>query len=454
MSRIFAFILALLPLLSAGQSKLIGTWHGELNLGMQKLPLVIHLEDSGSEVAATLDSPLQGAKGIPAKAAINGDSLKVEVAMLMASYEGVFREGTVEGKFKQQGYSFTLNLVAGDYIPPRPQTPKEPFIYATEEVEFVNPTDSAVLSGTLTHPVKLSIAKAKNVPVVVMVTGSGLQNRDEEIAGHKPFAVLAHHLALKGIASLRYDDRGFGKSTGDTEHATPETFASDARAAIDMLGKNKEFGPVGILGHSEGGTIAMMIASEGKADFAVSLAGTMLPGDSVLIDQNVRILKASGLDSETSDEYGTALGRLFDYMKKNPASKQWEGMEHAVADLSHLVSEMKGNLQEIIKQRNSWMEHFLTYNPVAAIRQCRVPVMALNGELDCQVNHEANLNAVGRNLPENAKSVIKSYPGLNHLFQHAQTGLVNEYGAIEETISLEVINDIINWILAIDKKNF
>ena len=446
--NVFVFIFALLPLFALGQSKLIGTWHGELNLGMQKLPLVIHLADSANSIATSLDSPLQGAKGIPAKAAINGDSLKVEVPMLMASYDGVWRDGAIEGKFKQQGYSFPLNLAPGDYIPPRPQTPKPPFIYATEEVQFTNHDDAAVLAGTLTHPLTFSFKKDEKVPVVVMVTGSGLQNRDEEIVGHKPFAVLAHHLALKGIASLRYDDRGFGKSTGDVENATTKTFASDALAAINMLRKNDKFCSVGILGHSEGGTIAMMIAADGKADFAVSLAGTMLPGDSVLIDQNVRILKASGLDDATSTEYGIALGRLFDFMKKNPGAKQWNGLENAIADQTRLSPAMKANLPEILKQRNNWMDYFLAYNPAAAIKKCKVPVMAINGELDCQVNCSANLNAISRNLPNNAKSVTKSYPGLNHLFQHAQTGLTNEYGTIEETISPEVITDIINWILA------
>ena len=449
MNRIVILLLALLPFGSLAQSKLMGTWNGEIDLGMQKLPLVIHLADSAGTVVATLDSPLQGAKGIPANATIDGENLKVELPMLMASYDGILRDGTIEGKFTQQGHSFALNLTPGDYVPERPQTPKSPFPYVTEDVQFVNPTDSAVLSGTLTYPIALPFKSKKKAPVVVMVTGSGLQNRDEEVFGHKPFAVWAHQLALNGIASLRYDDRDCGKSTGNSDDATTATFVADAKAAIDMLRQLDKFGSVGVMGHSEGGTIAFIIAGDGAVDFAVSLAGTAVPGDQVLVDQNVRILKTMGLDAMVADEYGVGLGRLFDYMKKNPDAKQWNEIDEALADLTRLSAELKGNLQEIISSEGPWMHFFLNYDPTVAISKIQVPVMAVNGELDCQVNCDMNLNAIRNKLQENAKSEIKSYPGLNHLFQHARTGLINEYGEIDETISPEVIADVVNWILKV-----
>ena len=449
MNRIVILLLALLPFGSLAQSKLMGTWNGEIDLGMQKLPLVIHLADSSGTVVATLDSPLQGAKGIPANATIDGENLKVELPMLMASYDGVLRNGTIEGKFTQQGHSFALNLTPGDYVPERPQTPKPPYPYVTEEVQFVNPTDSAVLSGTITYPIALPFKSKKKAPVVVMVTGSGQQNRDEEVFGHKPFAVWAHQLALKGIASLRYDDRGVGDSKGDLDSATTATFAADAKAAIDLLRQLDIFGLVGVIGHSEGGTIAIMLAADGAVDFAVSLAGTSVPGDQVLVDQNVRILKTMGLDAMVADEYGVGLGRLFDYMKKNPDAKQWDGIDEALADLTHLPAELKANFQEVIKTEGPWMNFFLAYDPTIAIGKIHVPVLAVNGELDCQVNYDMNLNAIRRNLPANAKSEIKSYPELNHLFQHARTGLTTEYGEIDETISPEVIADVVNWILKV-----
>ena len=281
----------------------------------------------------------------------------------------------------------------------RPQNPQPPFPYLTTEVTFTNDSAGATLSGTLTMPID---AKC----VLLMVTGSGQQNRDEEILGHAPFAVIADRLARSGIATLRYDDRGVGESTGgDLMSATTRDFADDAAAGIEWLRQSARFEKVGVLGHSEGGEIAFMLGADGLVDFIVSLAGPGVPGDSILLEQNRAI-------------YGElAAGLTIDDIRNAP------------------------QIQQI-----PWYRFFIDYNPQQDLARITCPVMAVNGDKDCQVSAAMNLGAIGRTLPASERHLIKSYPGLNHLFQHCGTGMVDEYGAIEETFSEEVINDIIAWV--------
>lgn len=284
----------------------------------------------------------------------------------------------------------------------RPQTPQPPFPYQTEEVTFTNTEADATFAGTLTVP-----ANAKCV--LLMVTGSGLQNRDEEIFGHKPFAVIADCLAHNGIATLRYDDRGFGESKGgNPAYATTQDFADDAAAGIAWLRQSGRFQQVGILGHSEGGTIAFMLGGKGLVDFIVSLAGTTVSGDSILLEQNRAL-------------YGELVKDLtIDDIRNNPQIKQIP-----------------------------WYQFFVTYNPQDDIASITCPVMAVNGEKDIQVPAAMNLNALRRTLPANKHHLIKSYPDLNHLFQHCETGMPDEYEAIEETFSEDVLNDIATWIQSV-----
>ena len=239
-----------------------GAWTGKLNVYGTELALVFHLDS----VNCTLDSPDQGIKGVPAKLEHTATGIKVTVASINASYEGVNMGESIMGTFKQHGQSFPLTLKPGTVKRNRPQTPVGPYPYQTQEVSFSN--GSAVLKGTLVLPEN----HTQNTPVLLMVTGSGLQNRDEEIFEHKPFAVIADALARQGIATLRYDDRGFGGSTGDLVNVTTEDLKNDALAGVELL--RKQFKRVGILGHSEGGTIGLMLAAEGKVDFVVSLTKT------------------------------------------------------------------------------------------------------------------------------------------------------------------------------------
>ena len=405
MKRLFLLLITYqLLLISAQAQNINGTWNGELNAGLQKIPLVLNLTADGK---CTLDSPQQGAKGIPANVDfLSADSLSISVSSLNAAYSARLQDGELKGAFTQNGFKLPLNLKPGKRAAAnRPQTPKPPYPYETEEVTFTNTKAGATLAGTLTLP---KDAKC----VLLMVTGSGQQNRDEELFEHKPFAVIADYLARQGIATLRYDDRAFGASTGgDVTNATTKDFADDALAGIEWLRAQKRFKRVGILGHSEGGTIAFMLGAQKKVDFIVSLAGTAVKGDSIILEQN----KALGGPM--------AAGLTMEQLYALPAIKK-------------AINE------------NAWYRYFMEYDPQTEIRQIKCPVLALNGSKDLQVIATQNLQALRRTLPKHKRTLIKQYDDLNHLFQHCQTGLPTEYGQIEETISEEVLKDIANWIHA------
>ena len=384
--------------ITASAQNISGTWNGELVAGIQKIPLVLNLTADGK---CTLDSPQQGAKGIPANVDfLSADSLKVSVISLNASYAAHLENGELKGVFAQNGFKLPLNLKFGEPAKAnRPQNPKPPYPYETEEVTFTNDKAGATLAGTLTIP-----ADAKCV--LLMVTGSGAQNRDEEVFEHKPFAVIADRLARAGIATLRYDDRATGKSIGGMDaNVTTKDFAEDAAAGIEWLRSSKRFKKVGILGHSEGGSIAFMLGAQKKVDFIVSLAGPAVTGDSILLAQN----KLLGGDA--------AKDLTIEKLREMPQIKQ-----------------------------SPWIQWFIDYDPQNDIAKIKCPVMALNGSKDCQVVASQSVPALRRTLPKNKQNLIKQYDGLNHLFQHCKTGLPIEYGTIEETFSEEVIRDIITWV--------
>lgn len=390
-------------------TKLLGAWSGKLDAGVMKLTVVFNLEQAEDYVKITLDSPDQGAKGIPCKKDfLSDDSMAVSVEMINATYRARLKDGKLEGVFTQNGYPLPLVLTKGAPEIKRPQQPQPPFPYTTEEVTFKNEIDGATLAGTLTYPVGYTQKNKKKPFVVLLVTGSGQQNRNEELMNHQPFLVIADYLARQGIATLRYDDRATGASVGgEVKNATTKDFMRDAAAGIDFLRMKKIFGKVGILGHSEGGTIAFMLGAQKKADFIVSLAGPGVKGDTLLAAQSNRILELSGM----------------------PAN---------------VTTEKYRQLQSV--QQIPWVRWFIDYDPSDDIRKTRCPVFALNGDHDCQVISSLNLQAIKRLLPSSSKHLIKEYPQLNHLFQHCTTGLPAEYGQIEETISPEVLMDIAQWI--------
>lgn len=407
----FTFISAILLAITADIKAQTpdGQWSGDLVLGQGKnLPLVLNIgTGSDGKPCCTLDSPMQGAEGIKTEVnVLTADSINITVPDIAATYAGRVTKDVITGRFIQMGMPFKLDLKRGGVMMNRPQTPQPPLDYTTQEVSFENKAAGAVLSGTLTWPEGYD--GKKPVPVVIMVSGSGLQNRDEEVFGHKPFLVLADRLARNGIASLRYDDRGTGKSTGDASKATTSDFMKDAAAGLELLrGMDGKFSRVGVIGHSEGGLIAFMLAADSRTDFIVSMAGTGVKGDTIIAGQSNDALRRTGRPANVT---------ATDIRKQ---------------------AETGGN---------AWLKYFVDYDPADVIASTTCPVMALNGTMDTQVRPRLNLDRIKSLLPHNAKNTIKEYDGLNHLFQHCTTGFADEYGTIEETMSEDVMKDIAGWI--------
>ena len=412
MKKLLSTAIVVLGSIAALQAQNIeGSWHGALDLGIQKLEMAFHfVKDAEGKDVAHMDVPVQGIFGYPMTInCLTADSVCVEAPSLQLTYAGKLNMEVIEGTFSQMGMSFPMSLEKGNLAgPARPQEPQPPYGYQTKEVSFHNTGADVVLSGTLTYPTGYS--KDRKVPVVLMVSGSGAQDRNEEIYSHKPFLVIADYLARHGIASLRYDDRGVGKSSGDPNLCTSEDFAEDAASGLEMLRESGEFSKVGILGHSEGGMIAFMLAAEGKADFIVSMAGPGIKGDTLLAEQQKAILASKGIVTDVTVK---------------------TVREQVGATIGHDV----------------WMDFFLDYDPQPDIERVTVPVMAINGSNDLQVIPESNLKAISALLSgKNGKNLIKEYPDLNHLFQHCTPQTAMDYYNIEETCSPEVLQDIADWI--------
>lgn len=406
-----------------------GTWNGELNVMGNKVPLVFNFSTNG----CTIDSPSQGVNGIQAEKTVKDDgTISVKVGMIGATFEGKMTDGEIRGTYVQNGFPLPLTLKPGKLVVKRPQTPVPPFPYKEESVSFTNA--QYTFNGTLTLPENYS----KNTPVVLMVTGSGQQNRDEELFIHKPFAVIADALARQGIASLRYDDRGWGDKSVNFADFTTDDFRQDAAAAIPLL--RKRFNKVGILGHSEGGTIAMMLAAEGKADFIVSLAGMAISGKETLIMQNRQAMTAIGLPKETVDSYCNSISKALDEIASGKKANE--------INIDDVPVALKPVTIKALQQADTpYIRHFLTVDAGKLLPEIKCPVLALNGTKDTQVDCDANTTRIEKGLA-NCKHSIKKIDGVNHLFQHCNTGIVTEYQQIEETISPEVLQEVAKWIKA------
>ena len=422
------FIAAILCLMASVAKAQKGSWSGELNIQGIKLPLVFNFTDDG----CTIDSPSQGAKGIKAEKSITPEGkLKVTAGMIGASFEGTMEEQTITGTFTQNGMSLPLTLKPGEQKNNRPQTPVPPFPYITEEVTFSN--GDITLNGTLTLPEGWD----KNTKAVVMVTGSGQQNRDEEIFDHKPFAVIADALARKGIASLRYDDRGWGNKEITFTDFTTDDFKQDAAAGIDLL--RRKFKTVGVIGHSEGGTIALMLASEGKTDFVVSLAGMTISGKQTLLNQNIDALRSIGLQEETVEKYSEVISDIFDKVAAGQDIDEYLKGAENMENFKPIIDQAK------ILLTSPYMRHFITKDIHNSLPNIKCPVLALNGKKDTQVEYKQNLEVLENGLTNCSHETV-AYDNLNHLFQHCTNGSIVEYHQIEETISQEVLDKIISWI--------
>ena len=451
MKRIFLIGIGLLFCSLTFSQDITGSWNGTLDLGASTLRIVFHIEEKDGVYTTTMDSPDQGARGIKTtNTTLKKKNLTVNIARLMATFEGKVKKNSIEGTFTQRGTSFPLVLTRGTIDPTRPQDPKPPYPYNSEDVYFENKQADIALAGTFTYP-----KEGNNFPVAVLITGSGRQNRDEELMNHRPFLVLADYLTRQGIAVLRYDDRGVGESKGVYHTATIQDFATDALAAVAYLKTRQEINPrqIGLIGHSEGGSISF-IASADNQDiaFIVSMAGVAIKGDSLMKLQRNAMLPKMG-SSKKDIEKNEELIRLVETLiEKHSADSVYNYPDMFVEDI------IPANMKKDKAARNSYkgallslaspeIYSFNVYDPIEDFQRIQCPVFAINGEKDLQVSADANLQSFERWLP--GKVTTKRYPGLNHLFQHAQTGLVDEYSRIEETISEEVLEDIVRWIKSV-----
>ena len=432
-------------------SDLDGAWEGLLDVG-QKLRLILHLTTTKDGLGATLDSPDQGASGIAAVAKREGSAFSFKIAMIGAEFEGTIAKDNsrMEGTFSQAGGHFPLTLKRGGASPKpeppkRPQNPAQPYPYRAEDLRYPNATAGIQLSATLTIP------RGKGpFPAVALITGSGQQDRDESLMGHKPFLVLADYLTRHGIAVLRSDDRGAGGSGGDFAASTTTDFATDTEAAVAYLKTRPEVDPhrIGLAGHSEGGLIAPMVAARNHdVAFIVMMAGTGVSGDQIIVAQVIAGSEAAGMSQDAAETAGARQKQIVDLVaheKDEAVLKQ------------KLRAELKGvpeaQFDSAYKQLTSpWYRFFLTYDPAAALKKVRCPVLAINGSKDTQVPPALNLPAIRAALQAggNTHFEVDELPGLNHLFQHAKTGAVTEYAQIEETFAPEAMEKIATWILAL-----
>lgn len=454
------FIACLLSLASRGQ-EITGDWHGALKVQGLQLRLVFHISQTGGGYSATMDSPDQNATGIPATASFERNVLKLSVANIGVEYEGALgADGNIKGTFKQMGQSFPLDMsrtALEKETPLRPQEPAKPYPYSEEEVVFENKQAGVRLAGTLTMPKR----GKGGFPAVVLISGSGAQNRDEELMGHKPFLVIADYLTRHGIAVLRFDDRGTGASSGDFQSATSLDLSFDAEAAVHYLLTRKEINGrrIGLIGHSEGGSIAPMIAAR-SADvaFIVLLAGTGIPGSELLLLQDEALNRAAGMGEEDLQALVAFYRSAFNLVLQSPPEEVRqpvlaERLRELVANYPAAKEGAGGNDEMFVNSlatqlASPWMQYFLKYNPALELEKVKCPVLSLNGEKDLQVPAKANQTAIAAALAKggNRAVTIKEFPGLNHLFQECETGRPAEYGRIEQTISPLVLEEIRTWI--------
>ena len=449
---------------TAAAQSVTGRWAGKLQVPGGQLMLVLRIQESESgKLSAFLDSPDQGAYDISCDSVVySAPHLKVIMGAIGGQYEATLEDNSLRGQFIQGGASSPLVLTPSaeeDRSTLHPQEPKPPYPYQVEEVRFVNPTDGDTLAGTLTMPTTPGPHRA-----VVMITGSGPQSRDEPIMNHRPFLVWADALTRLGIAILRYDDRGVGASTGNFNEARTADLARDVEAAVDYLRSRKEIDNqrIGLIGHSEGGMIAPIVAVSRPKDvsFIVLLAAPGLRGDSILVMQNEIISRRSHTPDSIREATAQLNRSLFALLV--PPTTDEEELRQSLAEvlrgaffdgplappMPHEQVELAIN-QEMEMLTAPWMRDFLRYDPAPMLSRVQCPVLAVQGSEDVQVPAAANLPIVEKalTLHGNKEVTVKEFPGLNHMLQHCQTCLPDEYGEIRETVSPEVLQFVGEWIL-------
>jgi uncharacterized protein len=424
-----------------------GLWYGVLKVGAIELRMGFHIEKKNDKLSAKMHTPDEDDAKVPMDSAEFKDG-KVTLTLGDAklSYTGNLQDdgNNIKGALLQGDLKLKLDLsrTEKELTNHRPQLPKKPYPYESEEVTFDSKAKDVKLSGTLTKPTGNS--------------GSGPQDRDETLLGHKPFLVLADHLTRKGIAVLRYDDRGVAKSTGKFEMATSKDFAEDTAGAVAFLKGRKDVGVIGLIGHSEGGLIAPMVAADSQdVGFIVLLAGPGLPGDEVLLAQSELLALAMGEKKEMVAKLMAMSKKLCAAAKAGKPVKELEEMVHAgikdmTDDEKKEFDEKKDLVLESMKDfAGPWMQFFLAHDPRPVLGKVKCPILAINGSLDLQVPSKANLEAVEKAAKAggNLDVTTVELKGLNHLFQTTKTGLPSEYGVIEETFAPAALDAISVWVM-------
>lgn len=470
--RILAFtiILVFFPILIFSQN-ITGQWNGILKVQNTQLRIVYNILETDSGYTATMDSPDQNAKGLPIdETTFMDNELFLNASSMGFSYKGVVNTttDTIKGIFMQGAAKLDLVLTRNEQekeLISRPQDPTH-FSYYQEDIVFENKKADIKLAGTLTLPKDKKANK-----IVILISGSGPQNRDEEVAtfNHRPFLVWSDWLTKQGIGVLRYDDRGVGKSTGDFKNASSADFADDTEAAVEyILSRNdlKDLS-IGLLGHSEGGIIAPMVASRNKnVNFIVLLAGPGIPIDKLLIEQIEDNGKLENVPADILSLNIETTKKMLNYLKehKDVNFVGWkfgkEDIENGLRELlkteldKYPKEALEGtSIEDIIKREvkthsSNWFRFFATYDPADELEKVTCPVLAINGSLDCQVRCDSNLDAIKEALEkaDNKNFEIAKMEGLNHLLQKAKTGSVSEYGQINETVNTEALIKVSEWI--------
>jgi pimeloyl-ACP methyl ester carboxylesterase len=454
----------------AGGHPLEGIWQGALEIPPAgfKLRIVFKttLEDDGS-LTTLMDSPDQGASDIPVDRTTLADGIvRFEVDVAAGYYEGALTEDgqVIAGEWHQSGQDFPLTLERTEEIPVlnRPQEPKEPFPYTAEDVEYTNDVAGITLAGTLTLPEGDGPFAA-----AVLISGSGAQDRDESILGHRPFLVLSDHLTRSGIAALRVDDRGVGGSGGDVLTATSEDFAGDVLAGVEYLETRGEIDQarIGLIGHSEGGIIAPMAAARSDdVAYIVLMAAPGMVGEELLYLQAKLIAAAGGVDADVVEANRAVQADLFSVLKEDIDDAEmrekivaifreaYEALPEEQREASGIEPQAYYDMK-LAEVMNPWFRFFLSYDPTPTLAEVRCPVLAVTGENDLQAPPDPNLALIGEALNDggNEDVTLVELPGLNHLFQTSETGAPSEYGQIEETMSPALLELISDWINGLDR---
>jgi len=437
---------------------------GTINADPENIDILMIIETEKGNFTAGLYIPDQFVYNMStSKVVMTKDSLIVKFTGL-AEYAGVWSDefNGYKGAWKQGKEAYTTDLKSvdkteADFVE-RPQTPKPPFSYVEKEILVENEKGNSVLAGTLTLPDTIG-----TYPLVIMITGSGAQNRNEEIAGHCPFMVIADYFAKNGIAVFRYDDRGIAESKGNLSTATTEDFMYDAIAVVRYFDDypNINSDKTGVIGHSEGGLIAMMLAAKfpKDIDFIISMAGPGVPMKELLAQQMKDISIAEGLDSTSVEILSEMQTKILDIPEKSKTQADMRNLLTVVYDeYGQKFSEdlrdeyglnSKGINTAVMQFSNPWMKYFLTIDPEVYLKKIKCPVLAINGSKDIQVKAGPNLKAI-ENCLSNGKCkyyVIQELDGLNHLFQQAELGTVSEYFRLKQTISEEPLLLMKDFIL-------